>query len=475
MNGTQVIAKNVSILGISSVVTTVLGFFLLIYIARYLGEVEYGKYSFAISFTSLFVIFTNVGINNLIIREIARNKELINEYITSVLAIRLPLSFLSFGLIVLAINIMNYPKDTIQAVYLFGIYNILTSLEMTFRSIFQAYEKMEYDSITAITEKIILTSLAFSAIYLGYNLIELAYIYVFAGIASLTLGAALLSIKIAKPRLIINLSLWKFLLIGSIPFGLNTLFGVLYFQIDSVMLSFLKGDVSVGIYSAAYNPLLALGIIPTVFVTAIYPVMSRFFIDSKVSLDTLTELSCKYMAIIGFPVAIGCFVLADRFIELFYADKFSASAAPFQILAFFIPLRWIGSITGTFLTSTNKQGFRTLSVGLSAFFNVILNAAMIPSLGYIGASIATVLSEVFLYFIIIHFINKYYKKMNFHKHFIKPTIASLVMGIFIVYLNYIDLSLLISSAVVVYLAMLLLLNTFSKDDKYIFKRVIKSG
>lgn len=475
MNTTQNIAKNVSVLGVSSVITSVLGFFLLIYIARYLGEVEFGKYSFAMSFTALFIIFANFGINNLIIREIARNKELTNEYLTNVLVIKLPLSFLAFGFIVLAINIMNYPQDTTYAVYLFGIYMILASFGMTFRSIFQAYEKMEYDAIVVIIEKIILLSLVLFALFSGYGLIELAYVYVFTGIASVTLSATIVLMKIAKPKPRIDLSLWKTLIIGSIPFGLNALFGVLFFQIDTVMLSVLKDDAAVGIYNAAYNPLLALGVVPSVFIAAIYPVMSRFFVSSKTSLEVLTELSSKYMAIIGFPVSMGCFVLADRFIELFYANQFSASIVAFQILAFFIPLRWVSSITGTLLTSTNKQGFRTLSVGLSAFFNIILNAAMIPRLGYIGASIATVLSEVFLYFIFIYFINKYYKKLKLCKHFIKPLIASLTMGGFIFYFNSANLFLLVASAGIVYFMMLLLLKTFTEEDKNIFKQVIKRG
>ncbi|MBA7530506.1 hypothetical protein ES705_22714 [subsurface metagenome] len=76
MNTIQTIAKNTGALAISNVITSILGFFLLIYLARYLGEVGFGKYSFALSFTTLFVVFANLGMNNYIIRELARNKNL---------------------------------------------------------------------------------------------------------------------------------------------------------------------------------------------------------------------------------------------------------------------------------------------------------------------------------------------------------------------------------------------------------------
>ena len=475
MNTVQTIAKNTGALAISQVITSILGFVLLIYIARYLGEVGFGKYSFAVSFTALFIIFADLGISNLIIRELARNKNLTNEYLTNVSVIKLLLSFLAFGFIALTINLMDYPRNTTYAVYLFGIYMILTSFALTFQSVFQAYERMEYTAVVMLIEKIILISLVLFVLFSGYGLIELGYVYIFAGIVAVTISFSIVLIKIAKPKLTIDFSLWKTLIIGSIPFALNALFGVLFFKIDTVMLSVLKGDAAVGIYNAAYVPLLALGVIPTVFIAALYPVMSRYFVSSKDSLEIFTSLSSKYMAIIGFPVAIGCFVLADRFIALFYAGQFSASIIAFQILAFFIPLRFVSSITGTLLTSINRQSIRTVSVGLSALFNIVLNAAMIPYLSYIGASIATVLSEVLLYFVFVYFITKHYKKLELHKHFTKPLVAALMMGGFVFYFKDFNLFLLIILAGLVYFVMLLILRTFTQEDKDIFKQVVKRG
>ena len=476
MNTIQRIAKNVGVLGISQVITSVLGFFVLIYIARYLGEVGFGKYSFALSFTVLFVVFSDIGISNLIVREIARNKELTNEYLTNISIIKFLLSFLAFGFIAVTINLMEYPQDTIYIVYLFGIYTILTSFAQTFKSIFQAHERMEYTAVVMIIEKIILISLVFFVIFSEYGLIELGYVYVFVGIVDVLLSFSVVLIKIAKPKPTINFPLWKTLIIGSIPFGLNALFGVLFFKIDTVMLSVFKDDAAVGIYNAAYVPLLAItAIVSTMVISALYPVMSRYFVSSKESLETFTGLSSKYMAIIGFPVGMGCFVLAERFIALFYAGQYSDSIIAFQILALFIPIRLVSSITGTLLTSINRQSHRTVSAGLSALVNIVLNAAMIPYLSYIGASIATVLSEVFLYFVFIYFINKHYRELGLHKHFIKPLVASLVMGGFVFYFKDVNLLLIVISAGLVYFVILLLLRTFTQEDKDILKQVVKRG
>lgn len=476
MNTVQRIAKNAGILGISQVITSILGFFLLIYLARYLGEVGFGKYSFALSFTVLFVVFSDIGISNLIVREIARNKELTNEYLTNISIIKFLLSFLAFGFIAVTINLMEYPQDTIYIVYLFGIYTILTSFAQTFKSIFQAHERLKYTAVVMIIEKIILISLVFFVIFSGYGLIELGYVYVFVGIVDVLLSFSVVLIKIAKPKPTINFPLWKTLIIGSIPFGLNALFGILFFKIDTVMLSVFKDDAAVGIYNAAYFPLLAItGLVATMVISALYPVMSRYFVSSKEYLEAFTVLSSKYMAIIGFPIGMGCFVLAEQFIALFYTGQYSESIIAFQILALFIPIRLVSSITGTLLTSINRQSQRTVSVGLSALVNIVLNAAMIPYLSYIGASIATVLSEIFLYFIFIYFINKHYRELGLHKQFIKPLVASLVMGGFVFYFKDVNLLLIVISAGLVYFVVLLLLRTFTQEDKNILKQVVKRG
>jgi O-antigen/teichoic acid export membrane protein len=154
MNTVQRIAKNTGVLLIAQLASYILGFFFIMYTARYLGAEGFGILSFALAFTGLFAIIASFGMNNYIIRELARNKELTNEYLTNVSVIKLLLSFLAYGLVVLTINLMDYPRDTTYAVYLFGFDMILTSFVLTFRAIFQAFERMEYTAVVMIIGKI---------------------------------------------------------------------------------------------------------------------------------------------------------------------------------------------------------------------------------------------------------------------------------------------------------------------------------
>lgn len=473
MNSIQRIVKNVGLSGISQLLISALSFVLMICIARYFGEAEFGIYNFALSFASLFTVFADIGISQLLIRDIARNKKITSEYFTNISIIKIILSVFTLSLIVLTINIMHYPSDIVYIVFVFGIYTVLSSFAQMIMSIFQAFEKMEYVAALTTIEKIIIISLGIFVLFCGYGLLELAYVYVFASIINLIISLIFVLKKITKPLPKINLSLWKTLTIKSLPFGLNSLFALLFFRIDTVFLSILKDEIAVGIYSAAYNPLLVLStIISGMISSAIYPVMSRYFIYSRDSLENFTILTSKYMAIVGFPIAVGCFVLADKFIGLFYAGQYSNSIVAFQILAVFIPIRLISGVTGTLLTSINKQNIRAFCVCLAAIFNILLNLALIPSLSYLGASIATVLSELLLFIIYLYFANKDYK-LKLENHVIKPLIASLIMGALLVYIKGINLLLIIILAILTYFIILILMKTFTSDDKYVLRQILR--
>ena len=131
-------------------------FFFLIYLARYLGEVDFGKYCFATSLTTLFSIIIGLGINNLMIRELARHRELIEEYVSNAIILKLILSVAGFLLFFFAAKIFNFSGETFVLLCLFYVYTVINSLAQVFRSAFQGFERMEFEALIAATDQSIL-------------------------------------------------------------------------------------------------------------------------------------------------------------------------------------------------------------------------------------------------------------------------------------------------------------------------------
>ena len=228
MSTVQRIAKNTASLFIAQAITAVLGLALSILIARTLGDIGFGEYSFAIVFTATFAIFLDLGFNRLIVREVARDKSAAPKYLSNIAIIKAILSLVVFGLMALIISLMDYPHDVTTAVYILGLYVILIAFGDLFRATFRAFERMEYEALVSIIRQVIVTSLGIAVVLLGYGLIQIAYAFLIGGMFYLTASFFICRQKFASPNLEIDFNFLKiatktalplsFISIATIPF-----------------------------------------------------------------------------------------------------------------------------------------------------------------------------------------------------------------------------------------------------------------
>lgn len=474
MSTVRTIAKNAGVLAIAQAITMALGLVLIIFIARLMGDVGFGKLGFAQSFTALLVIFADMGLSIVTIRELARHKELTSKYLGNIFLIKLILSVITFALIALIIKLMHYPSDTTMVVYLIGISSILGSFSVFLRAIFRAFEKMEFEALLNIVKSVVTTGIGLVVLLSGYGLIAIALVYLLAGIIDLFATLLVTVKKFARPKLEVDFGLWKQIIPLALPFSLTAFMGLIYFQIDIVMLSVMKGDAVVGWYKAAYTLIYSLVIIPGVFSHALFPVMSRFYVSSKEALKTTLEKSAKYLFILGLPITVGTILLADRIIPLFYGEGFSHSISALQILSLYFPLRCINNATAYTLSSINKEPLHALSITTAAITNVALNLFLIPKFSLAGAAAATAITEVVLFASYYYFVAKHFHRLELRPVLTKPCLACLAMAAFVFYLSNINLALLVISAAIIYFAVLYLVKGFDAEDKAILKDLKKN-
>ncbi|MFC1915614.1 flippase [Chloroflexota bacterium] len=476
MSTVQRIAKNTLVLYVAHIVTALLSAVLVVFIARILGAANYGVFSFAIVFTSLFGILTNLGMNELIIREVARDKDKASKYSGNTVVMRLILSVIVIALIITTINLMNYPRETVLVVSIFGFYTILTSLAAIFRVTFRAFERMEYEALVSVIAKLISFSLGMAVLFAGYGVVQLAFVFLFAGVAELLISFLICVAKFARPRLEADWGFWKQSLRISFPFILSNAFTLIYIRIDTVMLSKMKGDAVVGWYNAAYNLVLALEPVVFLFMTAVFPVMAQLFISSKESLKMSYEKSFKYLLILGLPMSVGLVALADRIILFLYAEGFTPSITALQIVGWYLLLVCMSRPILYLLVSINRQGWMAFIAGMGAFANIGLNLLLIPPLSYVGAAIATIATQSLVIVISWLVAARYLFKLPVHRIILKPLIASVLMGGIVYQLNQVaevNLFLLITLGAVLYFVLIWLMKTFSAEDKELLRQVIK--
>ena len=129
------IFKNFYFLIIGQVLSGLIFIVTSIYAARVLGPAEFGKLGFAESVLMFFLIFVNFGLDIIGMREIARNKELSNDYAERILSLKLIFSFFSFIALLIFTLYIKKPIDTKYTIILYGLSLFPLSLFLDWRLI----------------------------------------------------------------------------------------------------------------------------------------------------------------------------------------------------------------------------------------------------------------------------------------------------------------------------------------------------
>jgi O-antigen/teichoic acid export membrane protein len=476
------IAKNTTVLMIAQVASYLLAFFYMMYIARYLGAAGFGILSFALAFTGIFAVFGDLGLQPLTTREVARNKSLAPKYLANVSLMKVILVAVTFGLIALTINLMGYPAETIRVVYLIGLYVVLAAFTQMFYSIFQAFERMEFQAIGQILSAAVILGGVIFAIRHGFSVVGFASLYVIAAAVALGYSFAVMKLKFSSPAsasgakaMEFDWSFWKSAIKEALPFGLSTIFVTVFYWISTVMLSFMKGDAVVGWYNAAYRMVLILLFIPQALIAAIYPIMSKFYIESQDSLRFSFEKSFKYLTILAIPIGVGTTLLAQRFILLIFGAEYANSVTALQILVWSTVFIFMSVPFGNLFNSLNRQIIVTKVVGICCASNVVLNLILIPRYSLIGASVTTLFTEFLslaLSLIWSRKIGNSIPKKELASTLIRVSISSALMGIFVMYLHNLTLLALVPLAALLYFVVLYIIGGINKEDVNLVRRLV---
>ena len=417
-------AKNAGILFASNAIAKLLNFFYTVSMARYLGAEFFGILSFAMAFALIFGVFADLGLQTLSVREIARNKTLTGKYLRNIAAIKLILGLIVVIFIAIVLRFTHYPFETVYVIYLISISVLLNSFNNMFYAVYQAHEKMKYIGIANVLNSVLMFSGVIAFIYLKLNIIDFAYVYLLSAILILIFNLInivrggfikLNATKNKEDRIgdkiedKIDFKFWKNLLKNSIPFGLISIFVIIYFKIDSVMLGVMKTDKAVGYYSAAYRLIDVLtALVPAVIFSAIFPVMSQY-LNFNDKLKKIYIFSFKLSLFAGAGIAIFTLLFARYIIIAVYGSGYAGSIISLQILVWAFFVMCISSVTSGLLSSVNKQNIVTVGAGAGALINVGLNLLLIPIYSLNGSAAATVITEIFMAVLYIYQTAKFLK------------------------------------------------------------------
>lgn len=368
-----------------------------IILARALGPQDTGKYVFALSFTTLFVVLVDLGLANVLIRESARTKERIAEYLSTILGMKAFLGVIAYALMLLSVNAMGYDAETRLLVSISGVTMLFDSANLSLFGALRALGHLSYEAGGMVASQA--CTLILGTLVLAFDM-PLPYLLAAFTIPSM-LNSCFAALVLRRgfgisplPRF--DVALARSFARIAVPFALAAVFARVYSYIDSILLSKIAGHAAVGWYGIATKTAVAFQFIPSALVAAIYPRFCESYAGNRKGVSSLFFDSMKYLSIVAIPISLGIAILAEDIVLLLYSREYMPAVLPLQLLIVGMIFSFMSFPIGALLNACNRQGIQTTIVGGVMAVNIAMNLALVPAHAAAGAALAGLVCNILL-------------------------------------------------------------------------------
>jgi len=375
------------------IVSKLISFGCLIFLARRFGVEGLGAYGSVMAYLTLAAAFADGGLTTVVTRDIAQDSSKSARMIPNVFALRMLLNFAAYGVLLSVAPQLNGSSSSLWL--LCGIFLFPEAARKLSNSILNAYECMNVVATLDVISTLCRYVPFVAAAWLGYSIYGGLYWFgiLWIGVAAVWAFSAsrygFFSIRFGA----LSLSYAAHLLYEALPFGLLHALSIVYTKTDVIMLTHLDHVTAVGFYEAAYKFIEAAKFIPVSLVTVLLPVMSRLFVADKDIYKHVYVHATRILAMLMLPVAIGVSLFARELVLVMYNETYLPSAQALAILIWTLFIFFLNAPVGNVVAMSRRMyAFLPYAIG-NALLNIVLNAVLIPRYSFVGASIATLIAE----------------------------------------------------------------------------------
>ncbi|MEK7126622.1 MAG: flippase [Patescibacteria group bacterium] len=482
--GAQVLGK---------VVVAILGLAVVKITTQYLSVEGYGEYVLIYEFLAFFGIAADLGLFTIAVREMSRDESQIPKIIGNILTLRTILVTVMMILaIAVAFLIPSYSDTKIPiGVAIASMTVFLGILNGTTTSVLQAKLQMHIASMTTVISKIVAVGLMLYIIFWGFPDDNEMGFYML--IAAGNIGNFVMVIttdyyvrKITPLEFRFDWDFWKTILIKSTPYGLALILNTIYFRIDSLLISFIRGQGEVGIYGVAMKMLEHFAILPLYFMNSVLPVLTKAIKEGTDKYKKIILHAFDFLAALSIPMVVGGVVLAYPIIFAVstpaflsrISEGFYGSDIAFQILIFAMMFQFSNVLFAFILIAVNRQNKLLYINGVGVIFNIITNIIFIPYYGFRGAAVTSVLSELII-LVLTYIAAKRYIEFSINlKNFFKIVVSALIMGAVVyfsqpftyAYMQNWNIVVLVPMGAAIYAGMLIATRVINKETLALLKK-----
>jgi len=413
--------KNTSWLFSEKILRMVVGLFVGVWVARYLGPDRFGMLSYAIAFVGLFTTISTLGLHGIVVRELVKDESKRDKIIGTAFWLKLVAGFVVLLILAAAVNLTSNDAYTNLLVFIIASATVFQSFNVI-DFYFQAKVLSKYVVFANIISLAISSIIKIVLIIIEAPLIAFAWTVLFD---SVVLAAGYIYFYYRNK---LSFKEWKFeksvaldLIKDSWPLVLSGIVISVYMRIDQVMIKEMMNNEAVGQYAAAVRLSEAWYFIPMVIASSLFPAI----INAKEKSEELyyARLQKLYTLAVWIAIAIALPMtfLSDWVVNILYGVQYDQAGGVLMIHIWAGVFVSFGSIWSKHMLANNKQKVFLSYDITSTVLNVIINLILIPFIGINGAAIATACSILITY---IFFGIFYHDQKDTIKYFIRAILLT---------------------------------------------------
>ncbi len=386
------ILRNIGWLTGEKIVRMGINFFVVIHVVKYLGSEDFGKLSYCISFVSLFNAIAQLGLDNIVVRNLVKEKTSRDIILGTTFGLKIIGSLLAFLLITIIIFMIHPTKKIWWMTIVIGLTMFFSAFDVI-DYWYQSQVKSRAIALARILQVILISLTKLGFIFTNLPLIAFVCLVVF----DYATKRIFIVIVYLKEKL--SLLKWKFsysqshiLLADSWSLILSSVMIFIYMKIDQVMLGHMANIEAVGNYATAVKFSEIWYFFPVAICSSVFPTIINARTRSKTEYYNNLQQLYDLMVAISIFIAIPITLLAKPIIINLLGREYTSAATILSCHIWSGVFVFLGVARRQWLIAENFPIFNFATTSLGAVTNIILNYYLIPHYQGVGAAIATVIS-----------------------------------------------------------------------------------
>ena len=374
-------------------------------LTRYLGPSGFGQYSAIFAYLYVFTALADLGLYTILVREISREGADESKITSKIFTLRL---FVVISFIILAnlvAFLLPYTLTIKLGIFIASLFSVFSSLAQVLTGVFQKYLRLYYVSLSDVIARLIQLAALFVLIRFETGLLWFIWVVVFT--EAIHFGLIFFFARFLVPvRWEVDGVYWRETLKTALPIAVSLVFVLVYFKLDTVLLSIMKPASDVGIYSVAYKVLEAVIFLPAIYIGLVMPILSRHAVGNRK--EFVRSFGKAFDAISIFAVWFSgyLFLMSGLVIKIIGGSGFVEAAPVLRVLSLAVFLIFFGNLGGNAIIALNLQKRAMWIYFAGAIVNLGSNVLLIPRYNYFATAWTTVFTELLITVLMFSLIKK---------------------------------------------------------------------